>query len=122
MGQGTKSNAARQRIFGRTDEELLDGLDDLVRNAVRGDSRAVGIIAVVYGPMLNDEARAELGPRWEDDSADILQTMFLAMCEGSMLFPAIRGAAIPWMKRTVREIARKWVRMREEDAGPGAAE
>jgi hypothetical protein len=122
MGQGTKSNAARQRIFGRTDEELLDGLDDLVRDAVRGDSRAVGIIAVVYGPMLNDEARDELGPRWEDDSADILQTMFLTMCEGRMLFPSIRGAAIPWMQRAVREIARKWVRQREEEAGPGAAE
>jgi hypothetical protein len=73
-----KSNAARQRIFGRTDEELLDGLDDLVRDAVRGDSRAVGIIAVVYGPMLNDEARDELGPTWEEESADILQTMFRA--------------------------------------------
>jgi hypothetical protein len=48
--------------------------------------------------------------------------LFLTMCEGSMLFPAIRGAALPWMKRTVREIARKWVRMREEEAGPGAAE
>jgi hypothetical protein len=122
MSDGMKSNAARQRIFGRTDEELLDGLDDLVRDAVRGDSRAVGIIAVIYGPMLNDEARDELGPRWEDDSADILQTMFLAMCEGSMLFPSIRGAAIPWMQRAVREIARKWVRQREEEAGPGAAE
>jgi hypothetical protein len=44
--------------------------------------------------MLNDEAREELGD-WEQDSADILQTMFLTMCEGSMLFPAIRGAAIP---------------------------
>jgi hypothetical protein len=107
-----KSNAARQRIFGRTDEELLDGLDDLVRDAVRGDSRAVGIIAVVYGPMLNDEARDELGPTWEEESADVLQTMFLAMCEGRMLFPSIRGAAIPWMQRTVREIARKWVRQR----------
>jgi hypothetical protein len=41
MSDGMKSNAARQRIFGRTDEELLDGLDDLVRDAVRGDSRAV---------------------------------------------------------------------------------
>jgi hypothetical protein len=122
MSQGMKSNAARQRIFGRTDEELLDGLDDLVRDAVRGDSRAVGIIAVVYGPMLNDEARDELGPTWEEESADVLQTMFLAMCEGRMLFPSIRGAAIPWMQRTVREIARKWVRQREEEAGPGAAE
>lgn len=121
MGHGKKSNAAKRITTTAKDAELIEQLDDLVRNATRGDSRAVGIIALVYGPMLNDEAREELG-NWEQDSADVLQTLFLTMCEGSMLFPAIRGAAIPWMKRTVREIARKWVRMREEEAGPGAAE
>ncbi len=122
MSKGMKSNAAERITMEAKDQDLLEQLDGLVGNAARGDSRAVGIIAMVYGPMLNDEAKDELGATWEQDSADILQTMFLAMCEGSMLFPSIRGAAIPWMKRTVREIARKWVRQREEEAGPGAAE
>jgi hypothetical protein len=122
MGNGTKSNTAERITIEAKDQDLIEQLDGLVGDAARGDSRAVGILAMVYGPMLNDEAREELGARWEQDTADVLQTMFLTMCEGGMLFPAIRGAAIPWMKRTVREIARKWVRQREEEAGPGAAE
>jgi hypothetical protein len=77
---------------------------------------------MTFAPTLNDEAKEELGPEWEQDSGDVLQELFLAMCEGSMVVPAIRGAALPWMKRTVREIARHWVKKRRDEEGPGAAE
>ena len=38
-----------------------------------------------------------------------MQDFCLAMLEGKLVFPKIRGGAIPWMKRMVRVIARsKW--------------
>lgn len=122
MSKRNRSNAAARITLVETDEALLDGLDGLVRDAAHGDSRAVGILAIAFAPTLNDEAKEELGPEWEQDSGDVLQELFLAMCEGTLVFPAIRGAALPWMKRTVREIARQWVKKRRDEEGPGAAE
>ncbi|HEY3821354.1 MAG TPA: hypothetical protein VGL81_29510 [Polyangiaceae bacterium] len=120
MSKGTKSNTAVRTTIEKSDEELLDGLDAIVRDAVGGDTRAVGILAIAFGPTLNDEAKDALGREWEQDSGDVMQEMFLAMCEGTLVFPPIRGAALPWMKRTVREIAKDWVKKRLEE-GPGAA-
>ncbi len=98
MSKRNRSHAARRFTLVQADEALLDGLDGLVRDAANGDSRAVGVLAIAFAPTLNDEAKEELGPEWEQDSGDVLQELFLAMCEGSLVFPAIRGAALPWMK------------------------
>jgi hypothetical protein len=41
-----------------------------------------------------------------------VQDLFLDMCAEKLVFPAVRGGALPWLKRTVREIARRYVRDR----------
>ncbi len=91
-----------------TDEEVLEEFDELVANAVQGDLRAIGAIAVVFGPALLKEARRELARSGcEDDAADVLQNVFVAMTEGSLTFPGERGTGLEWMKRVVREAARR---------------
>jgi hypothetical protein len=117
MSKTTKSNAAEKIHEADRDAELIAQLDDLVREATRGCRRAIGALAIAFGPRLTQEAREELGPRWEQESADVIQDFFLAMCEGRLVFPAIRGAAIPWMTRIVREMARKYLRDREPPGG-----
>jgi hypothetical protein len=97
------------------DETLLDELDRLVAKAADGDSRAVGAIAIAFGPTLLEEARKALGPSYEQDDADVMQTFFLRLMEGTVRFPRIRGAAIPWMKRRMRALAREHI----EERGPG---
>ena len=57
----------------RNDDDLLDDLDELVANAARGDGRAVGAIAIAFGPMLLAVARVELGAAHAADDADVLQ-------------------------------------------------
>jgi hypothetical protein len=102
-----------------TDEELLTELDTMVRAATRADGGAITAIALAFGLTLHTEAREELGPRFEQDAADVLQEFFLGLAEGDRyVMPRIRGAAIPWMKRTVREIARQFVAKQEP---PGEA-
>jgi hypothetical protein len=117
IGWDTKSNAAEERVFIDPEADLLDQGDQLVVAATRGDRRAVGAIAIAFGPTLNDEAREALGPKWEQESADVLQEFFLALCEGELEMPPIRGAGVPWMLREVRGIARRYV---EEREGPEA--
>jgi hypothetical protein len=106
----THRNVAIRYIYTATDRELLDQLDELVIDAVSGDRRAVGAIAVVFGPTLLKEIRRELGPPFAQDEGDVLQSFLLAMTEGTLEFPAIRGAALPWMKRIVRSFARQHLR------------
>lgn len=111
------SSAAERIVDAESDAGLLEQLDELVMSATKGDRRAVGVIAIVFGPPLNDEAREALGPKYAQNSADVLQDLFLGMCEEKLVFPAIRGAALPWLKRMVREIATKYVKEREPPGG-----
>jgi hypothetical protein len=111
-----KRNAALQLVpTERTDEQLLDELDELVLRATEGDSRAVGAIAIAFSPTLLEVAREELGPIHRQDDADVLQTFCLELMEGQHVFPRIRGAAIPWMKRMIRIIARRHIGERGPD-------
>jgi hypothetical protein len=102
-------NEAIAYVVTLSDEELLDELDQLVAHGATGDSRAVGAIAIVFSPVLLEEARAELGREHEQDAADVLQTFYLELMEGQLCFPRIRGCALHWMKRTVREIAQRHI-------------
>jgi DNA-directed RNA polymerase specialized sigma24 family protein len=86
----------------RTEEDLLDELDSLVDQASRGDTRAVGVIAIAFGPRLLAEVHDVLGEDGSQDAADVLQDFFIALCRQALCFPAIRGAALPWMKSRVR--------------------
>lgn len=99
--------ASTRSIATTSDRELLDQLDQLVANAVRGDRHAIGAIAIAFGPMLLQEVRKELGPLFENEGGDVLQDFFLAMTEAQLTFPSIRGAGVPWMKRTARTFARQ---------------
>jgi hypothetical protein len=118
-GWGNAAETIEQQEQRELDEErkLVEEFYELVDAATRGDQRAISAIAIALGPTLNREAREALGPRWEQDSADILQEFFLALCEGLMRMPPVPQAAMAWMKRTVRAIAEKWVEEREPPGG-----
>jgi hypothetical protein len=88
-----------------SDRELLDGFDDLVLAASRGERDAIGALAIGFTPPLLDEARAALGPLHEQDAADVVHDFFLGLAEARFVCPRVRGGAIPWMKRIVRAIA-----------------
>jgi hypothetical protein len=101
-----------------SDEELLDELDDLLTEALRGDSRAVGAIAIAFGPCLLQEATKALGTTYAQDNADVLQTFFLGMMERRFWMPRIRRAALPWMKRMVRTLAHDHAAKRDAEWDP----
>ncbi len=113
-------NASAQYIFTATDDELVDPLDALVSEATKGDGPAVGAIAIAFGPMLIQVARIELGELWQHLAGDVVQELHVRLLAGELTFPPIRGAAIHWLKRTVRAIARE--HLEKEDPGGSAAE
>jgi DNA-directed RNA polymerase specialized sigma24 family protein len=89
------------------DAQVIAEFDQLVRHAAAGDRRAIGAIAIAFGPKLLHEARAVLGRRFEEEADDVLQDFFAWMLEGSSRFQPAHGRAIPWMCGVVRAIARK---------------
>jgi DNA-directed RNA polymerase specialized sigma24 family protein len=105
------SNASALRpvsAAARNHQPLAD-LDDLVARAARGDSRAVGDIAIAFGPLLLREAKAALGRDYEQEADDVLQDFFLALLEGVPdLLPA-RGRAIEWMCGGIRALAQSYL-------------
>jgi DNA-directed RNA polymerase specialized sigma24 family protein len=100
-----------------SDEQLIDDLDDLVVKASQGDRRAIGAIAVAFGPRLLDEAIEVLGRKFADQAADVLQDFFLSLCEGRTRFVPARGRALPWMFGIVRAAALKTRADRHVDWG-----
>jgi hypothetical protein len=100
-------NTTMRYIMTASDAELLEQLDELVGCAARGDARAVGAIAIAFGPMLVKEARKVLGPMFELDAGDVVDRFLWDLMGEKLRFPPIRGAGVAWMKRTVREGAEK---------------
>src|SRR5271169_236865 len=86
-------------------EPLADALDACVRDAIHGDRRAIGRIAMAFGGLLHDEARAALGPRFEQAASDVVQGFYLGLLERRFTFPAIQGCATAWMRRVIRALA-----------------
>jgi hypothetical protein len=101
-------NTVFSRSF-RSDERLLDDLDALVVAASHGDRRAIGAIAIAFGPRLIDEARAVLGPAFEEEAGDVVHDFLLSLLtsEGRSRFAAQRGRALPWMFGIIRAAARR---------------
>ena len=89
-----------------TDAQARDDFDDLVLRASQGDRRAIGAIAIAFGPMLLKEAEACLEGD-EHEGADVLQDFFLALLERRSRFAPAQGRAIPWMCGAVRALARE---------------
>jgi hypothetical protein len=108
-------NSPIKYIYLATDLELIDSLDDLVRDAAAGHYDSIGAIAVAFAPILLEVARAELGPMFEQDAGDVLHRFHWALLQRELTFPLIRGSAIPWMKRMVRSFAKDHLKSR----GPG---
>jgi DNA-directed RNA polymerase specialized sigma24 family protein len=78
--------------------------DDLVLRASQGDRRAIGAVAIAFGPYLLEEARGCL-KGYEHEAEDVLQDFFLALLERRSRFGPARGRAIPWMCAAVRALA-----------------
>jgi uncharacterized protein YuzE len=86
-------------------EALLEPLDLLVFAASRGDTKALTSLAAEAELLVLREACRALGRRHEQDAEDVAQDFWLALAERSLVFPLIRGAAKPWIKRMVRQLA-----------------
>jgi len=104
--QNKLNSTVRKHLFTASDEQLLDELDTLVGNAARGDSDAVGAIAIAFGPSLLAAAREELDPANRKDAGDAFQDLCLCLLESRLRYPGIRGGALPWLKRMIRVLAR----------------
>jgi DNA-directed RNA polymerase specialized sigma24 family protein len=89
------------------DAQIAAEFDELVRSAVAGDRRAIGAIAIAFGPKRLHEARAVLGSRFKQEAEDVVQDFFVSLLEGQSRFAPAQGRAIPWMCGVVRAIARK---------------
>jgi DNA-directed RNA polymerase specialized sigma24 family protein len=104
----TRTNLAHD--VHRHDEDpdpLLDEFDELVREAAAGNRRALGAIAIALGGRLHAVAVEALGPAYRDHAGDVVQELFEGLCDKRFPFPRIRGAAWPWLRRTVRAIAQR---------------
>jgi DNA-directed RNA polymerase specialized sigma24 family protein len=106
----TKNPSTALLLLPDAGESIADALDACVRAAIRGDRRAVGILAMALGGFLHDEARAALGPRFEESASDVVQDFYLGLLEGRFTFPGIRGCATVWMRRVIRTLAAEVVR------------
>ena len=86
------------------DAQRLDEFDVLVMRATRGDRRALGALAIAFGPSLLGEARAVMGD-FEHEAGDVLQDFFLSLLERRSRFTPESGRAVPWMRRVIRAMA-----------------
>jgi DNA-directed RNA polymerase specialized sigma24 family protein len=109
-----KTSIDRNAHVSQTDAQRLADLDALVARASRGDRRAIGAIAIAFGPRLLSEAQAVMGP-FEQDADDVLQDFLLALLEGRNRFVPDPARAIPWMVGIVRATARKYRADRERE-------
>ena len=93
-------------ITPHADAEDPIAFDDLVLRAFQGDRRAIGAIAIAFGPKLLKEAKACL-EGYEHEADEVLQDFFLSLLERRSRFAPARGHAIPWMCEAVRALARE---------------
>jgi DNA-directed RNA polymerase specialized sigma24 family protein len=96
------------------DDPLLQDLDDLVARASRGDRRAIGALAVAFGPALRGEARLALG-KDAHDADDLLQDLYVFLLEARIPYLPGYGRAIQWICGVIRVLAD---RMRDRKLGP----
>ena len=92
-------------------EALLEPMDLLLLAATRGDAKARKSLVAQAAPLVLREALRALGRRNEQDAEDVAQDFWLELTERRLVFPPIRGAAKPWIKRMVRRLAAEHLRM-----------
>jgi hypothetical protein len=88
--------------------------DRLLKAATRGDLDAIAWVAISFGDMLRDEARIVLGDALAHEASAVVQQF----CDGldGLRFRMRRGAALPFMRRQVRALARDVVKSHERKA------
>ena len=101
----------------REELDFLEELDALVKAATLGDRDAVGAIAIAFGPMLLQEARAVLGEEWEHEGGDALQDLTEALMDRKLRFHPSRGSALPFLRGVVRGMARRLRKRLEKTRG-----
>jgi DNA-directed RNA polymerase specialized sigma24 family protein len=80
-------------------------LCELLGNAARGDRRAIGAIAIAFGPSLLKIARRET--RHEEDAEEVIQDLFVHLLEGrAARFPPERQRDLRWLGGLVQALAR----------------
>jgi DNA-directed RNA polymerase specialized sigma24 family protein len=87
------------------DSQLQAGLDTLVHRASLGDRRAIGAIAVAYGPALLACARLALGAERATEDADVLQDLFVCMTRAKLPFVPGRDRALAWLEEQLVALA-----------------
>jgi len=109
-----KLRALWLRVLGK--QQIQDEFDDLVTRACDGDRHALAAIAIAFSARLLKEARQELG-HFKQDAGDVLADFYLAVMEGEALFDPAKERAGVWMRRIVRELARRYRAARARDWG-----
>jgi DNA-directed RNA polymerase specialized sigma24 family protein len=99
------------------DDPLLQDLDDLVARASRGDRRAIGALAVAFGPALRGEARQALG-KAAPDADDLLQELYVFLLEARIPYLPGYGRAIQWICGVIRVLADRWRDRRRRELYP----
>jgi hypothetical protein len=82
-----------------------DPFDTLVSDASRGDRRAIGALAIGYGPTLLAQAREALCEERQQEDADVLQELFLEMTRGAHPFEPGGQRAVEWLRGRVQCLA-----------------
>jgi DNA-directed RNA polymerase specialized sigma24 family protein len=90
------------------DLEARAAFDALVRRAWIGDRRALGTLAIAFGSILLDEARAALGEDHEEAAADVVQDLYVTFLERRGRWPPHRGTTVPWVRVRLREISARY--------------
>jgi DNA-directed RNA polymerase specialized sigma24 family protein len=88
------------------EEEHRDSFRDLVSRASRGDRNAVLAINFAFRGEILEQARRVLGP-FGDDDEDVLQDFLLTLLAGSSPYEPECGPPRTWMRRSVRNLARR---------------
>jgi uncharacterized protein YuzE len=94
----------------REPKDCLEELDRKVLAASLGDRAAADLLYRTYARVLVVEARKALGLKYRKDAEDLVQDLWVGLAEGSFRFPFLRGAGLPWLRRTVRALAAEHVR------------
>jgi DNA-directed RNA polymerase specialized sigma24 family protein len=80
-------------------------LDELVAHAARGNRRAIGAIAIAFGPVLVGIARFELGTA--EEAEDLVQDLYELLLQGEAWhFPPTRGRGLSWLRGLAVAMAR----------------
>ena len=71
-------------------------LDGVVRRAARGDRASIAQLAREFRTQMVDHAREHLA-RFDMDEEDVVQAVFLALIERSLVEPPRAACAVTWL-------------------------